>query len=221
MDGDAEIRVATEVGFRSADCAVAAVRQKIGASAPFADPHTPSPDADVFWSPDAVTFALQGTAFRRPMGDVDLVRLPAVRQLLVSAKGAQHLAFISEEKSLSVVLEGTPIAVAPVRVMFHVDGFEHLHLARHGLAALSDFLHDKTHRENHHWTTTSLTVRDALVALDGHQVGASYRDIATVIFGSRRTNEAWQSENNALKDRVRRVLKRGLILSQGAYREFL
>ncbi|HML29825.1 MAG TPA: DUF2285 domain-containing protein [Hyphomicrobium sp.] len=155
------------------------------------------------------------------MAEVDLVSLPALKQLLIGAKGSQHLAFVSEQKSLSVILDGTPVAIAPARVIFHVEGFEHLPLALHSFATLSDFLDDKSHRVNPHWTTTSLTIRDALVALDGHHIGASYRDIATVIFGAERTNEAWRSENNAVKDRIRRVLKRGLVLSQGAYREFL
>lgn len=221
MGDGAEISAATEAAFRFVDCAAAAARQKIGVYVPFADPHRPAPDADVFWSPDAVALALRGTAFRRPMGEVDLVNLPAVHQLLVSAKGSQHLEFLSEQTSLLAILDGTALAIAPVRVTLHVEGFERLDLARQTFAMLNDFVHDKPHRAPHDWTTTSLTVRDALIALDGHQWGASYRDIATVIFGTKRVREAWRSESNALKDRMRRVLKRGLALSAGAYRKFL
>jgi hypothetical protein len=71
------------------------------------------------------------------------------------------------------------------------------------------------------WTATSLQMRDALIALDGHCVGATYRDISGVIFGSKRTQEAWRSSSTALKDRIRRALKRGLWLSGGGYRQLL
>ncbi|MBS0251282.1 MAG: DUF2285 domain-containing protein [Proteobacteria bacterium] len=152
---------------------------------------------------------------------VDLVRLPAVHQLLIGAKGSQHIEFQSEQTSLMAVLDGMPVAIAPVRVTLHVEGFERLDRAQHTFAMLNDLLNDKTHPVPHAWTTTSLTVRDALIALDGHHAGASYRDIATVIFGAKRVSEAWRSESGALKDRIRRVLKRGLVLSAGAYREFL
>jgi hypothetical protein len=221
MAGGAELSIATGVEFPSADRAAAASKRNIGAFAPFADPLEASPHADVFWSPDAVTLALRGTAFRQTMSEVDLVSIPAVKRLFIAAKGSQHLEFISEQRSLAVILDGTPVAVAPARVVFHVEGFERLEPARHGFALLNDFLRERRHRLSQNWTTTSLTVRDALVALDGHRVGASYRDIASVIFGAARVKEAWRSEGNELKDRIRRVLKRGLALSAGAYREFL
>lgn len=155
------------------------------------------------------------------MSEVNVAALPGAKQLVIDAEGSQHLRFISDQRTLSLILDGASVAIAPAHVVFHVEGFGHLEHTRDGLAALSEFLHSTKQRENPKWTATCLSLRDALVALDGYGVGASYRDIATVIFGSERIKEAWRSESTALKDRIRRALKRGLALSAGGYREFL
>ena len=66
-----------------------------------------------------------------------------------------------------------------------------------------------------------LFLRDALVALDGHHVGATYRDTAAVIYGPDRANAAWASASTAMKERMRRALARGEEYRDGAYKEFL
>ncbi|MBZ0209770.1 MAG: DUF2285 domain-containing protein [Hyphomicrobium sp.] len=151
-----------------------------------------------------------------------MATLPAIRQLLIDAKGTQHLKFIADRSTISILLDGAAVAVAPARVVFHVDGLQRLERARDSFATLSDILsRDIERSEDWQWTATSLAVRDALIALDGHRVGATYRAIATVIFGAERTEDAWRSASTALKDRIRRALKRGLSLVAGGYREFL
>jgi hypothetical protein len=150
-----------------------------------------------------------------------LARLPAIRQLLIDAKGTQHLKFTSDRHTVSVTLDGAAVAVAPARVVFHVDGLRHIERARDGFAALNDILSHNERSEDWPWTATSLAVRDGLIALDGHRAGATYRAIATVIFGAERTEAAWRSTSTALKDRIRRALKRGLSLVAGGYRELL
>lgn len=205
-----------------ADSAVAAAGRKPGAFAPFADPHEPAPTANVFWSPDALPLTLSGTAARTPNGDLRLERLPGIRHLMIDARGTQHLKFRSDRRALSVILDGAAVAVAPARIVFHIDGLEHLERARDGFATLSEILEHSIERsEDRQWTATSLALRDALIALDGHRVHATYRDIATVIFGAERTEEAWRSASTALKDRIRRALKRGLELVSGGYRDLL
>ncbi len=222
MRGGAQISAGIGPGLRCAGYAVAAGEPKPGVFAPFADPHEPAPTANVFWSPDALPLTLSGTASRAQGGDLCLARLPAIRQLLIDAKGTQHLKFTSDRQTVSIILDGAAVAVAPARVVFHVDGLRHLERARDGFATLSEILsHNIEHSEDWPWTATSLAVRDALIALDGHWAGATYRAIATVIFGAERTEEAWRSASTALKDRIRRALKRGLSLVAGGYRELL
>ncbi|WFU23205.1 DUF2285 domain-containing protein [Bradyrhizobium sp. CB1717] len=54
----------------------------------------------------------------------------------------------------------------------------------------------------------------SLRALDGHMDGASYRDIAVVLFGPRRISEqAWKT--HPLRSRIIRLLKAGLALMRG------
>jgi hypothetical protein len=209
-------------GLLSADYAAAAVKPRLGVFAPFVDPNEPAPTANVFWSPDALSLTLSGTATRAPNSDLCLERLPSVRQLMIDAKGTQHLKFRSDRRTLSVILDGVAVAVTPARVLFHIDGLEHIERASDGLAKLGEILrHNIARSDDGTWTATSLAMRDALIALDGHRVRASYRDIATVIFGAERTAEAWRGASTALKDRIRRALKRGLELVAGGYRELL
>lgn len=210
------------LGLLYADYAVAAVKPKLGVFAPFADPSEPAPTANVFWSPNALPLTLSGTATRAPNSDLCLARLAGVRHLMIDAKGTQHLKFRSDRRALSLILDGAAVAVAPARIVFHVDGLEHLERARDGFATLNEILrHNIEQSEDGTWTATTLAVRDALIALDGHRAHATYRDIATVIFGAERTSEAWRSASTALKDRIRRALKRGLELVAGGYRELL
>lgn len=209
-------------GLLYAGYAVAAVKPRLGVFAPFADPNEPASTANFFWSPNALPLTLSGTAARAPNSDLCLALIPSIRHLMIDAKGTQHLKFRSNRRTLSVVLDGASVAIAPARVVFHIEGLQNLERACDGFAALTEILqHNIERSDDGRWTATNLALRDALIALDGHRVHATYRDIATVIFGAEQTGEAWRSASTALKDRVRRALKRGLELVAGRYREFL
>ncbi len=61
---------------------------------------------------------------------------------------------------------------------------------------------------------------DALRALDGRQDGASYREIADVLFGRRPiTSSSWKT--HSLRDRIIRTVRLGEALMQGDYRRLL
>lgn len=64
-------------------------------------------------------------------------------------------------------------------------------------------------------------MRDAIVALDGKRVGATYQETATVIYGTARTRSAWSSPSRAMKDRMRHALLRGEQFRDGLYRSLL
>jgi hypothetical protein len=66
--------------------------------------------------------------------------------------------------------------------------------------------------------------RDRLVlmlrALDGHLAAASYREIAEVLFGTRRLErESWKT--SSLRDRTIRLVKGGIALMRDGYRKLL
>ena len=57
--------------------------------------------------------------------------------------------------------------------------------------------------------------------LDGRLAGASYREIAIVLFGRNRVERDWDQSDNHLKNRIRRAAQRGKFLMEGGYRDFL
>jgi hypothetical protein len=58
-----------------------------------------------------------------------------------------------------------------------------------------------------------------LVALDANMAGASYRDIAILLYGEAAVSSNWHSGH--LKDRVRYAVREGKRLMNGGYRELL
>ncbi len=62
--------------------------------------------------------------------------------------------------------------------------------------------------------------RQMLQAVDGRTTGASYREIAEVIFGVRRvSDQPWKT--SALRDTVKDLVRDGLAMVQGGYRQLL
>lgn len=68
---------------------------------------------------------------------------------------------------------------------------------------------------------TRLMFRDALIALDGKCVGASYREIATIIYGQKRVLTDWVGASRWMKDRIRRAHAKGEELRDGGFRDLL
>ncbi|WP_246800808.1 DNA -binding domain-containing protein [Mesorhizobium amorphae] len=64
-------------------------------------------------------------------------------------------------------------------------------------------------------------LRFVLQALDGSLGGASRREIAAALLGQHRVHANWTDPRNHLRDRVRRTVRRGHILMDRGYRDFL
>jgi hypothetical protein len=64
-------------------------------------------------------------------------------------------------------------------------------------------------------------LRDALIVLDGRAAGASYRDIASVIYGADRARAAWNSPSRSIKDRLHRAFNIGKAFRDGGYRALI
>lgn len=60
-----------------------------------------------------------------------------------------------------------------------------------------------------------------LRALDGYLAGASQRQIAISLFGSRRVEREWRDAGGHIRDRVRRAIGRGRHLMSAGYLEML
>lgn len=71
------------------------------------------------------------------------------------------------------------------------------------------------------FTRTRVLLRDALIALDGKCLGASYREIAIVIYGVERVRAEWIGASRWMKDRICRAHAKGEELRDGGYLELL
>jgi len=71
------------------------------------------------------------------------------------------------------------------------------------------------------YSRTRLIFRDALIALDGKCLGASYREIATIIYGQKRVLADWVGTSRWMKDRIRRAHAKGEELRDGGFRDLL
>jgi hypothetical protein len=64
-------------------------------------------------------------------------------------------------------------------------------------------------------------IRDALVAVDGREAGASHREVAEVIVGHKRVREEWSARGGWLKGRMGRALAVGQALCGGSHRKYI
>jgi hypothetical protein len=108
----------------------------------------------------------------------------------------------------------TPCAVIPLDELFDVR----LAAARRLWLVLTD------RPSGNNPAALSATQRQRLVralrALDAHLDNASYREIATVLFGARRIpNRGWKTHD--LRDRTIRLVRLGTELMTGGYRRLL
>lgn len=69
--------------------------------------------------------------------------------------------------------------------------------------------------------TTQNRLRAALVGVDGHTAGRSYREIAIRIYGEDVVEQSWSDIDRVLKNRTVRAVQRGRRYVTGGYRKLL
>ncbi|WP_088343810.1 MULTISPECIES: DUF2285 domain-containing protein [Rhodomicrobium] len=197
-----------------------------GRSAPFADPNQASHEARPIWSAEAGAPVLIARAAAIAGPDTSEAALfapdlPGAVHLLIDDRKRSHLLLVCGPLALQLLIEGADLLSGPVSLNFITRGIaelapaiDKLSMLRRILACSSQFRHAQRS-----WSTQTLRLRNALIALDGHAAGASYREIATVIFGKERVARDWPDPS--LKDRVRRSLSRGQAYINGRYRTLI
>jgi hypothetical protein len=143
--------------------------------------------------------------------------LPGLEHILVDARGRQHVVLRARGASLQFLVEGADVTAGPVGLALLMRGLTATHEACGHLSALRRILSRASAGGGKDWTTLALRLRNVLIALDGHAAGASYREIAVVLYGPDYVAWDWLAQ----KERVRRHVRRGLALSAGGYRNFL
>ncbi len=145
--------------------------------------------------------------------------LPCFEHILIDGRGRQHVVLRGNGLALQLLIEGVDVGSGPVALTFLVRGFDALRTASDHLWTLRRILSQASSaRLPRRWTPTTRKLRDTLVTLDGRLAGASYHEIAVVLYGTRFVDLNWRT---GLKERIRRHYSRGLTLSAGGYRGLL
>jgi hypothetical protein len=154
---------------------------------------------------------------RRP--DVDLRRLGTVRGILIDASGTEHVVLQAGFHSITLRNQGVSMIDSPVNLTFLIDGLAGLANARQ-LLRLARSLLDPTQHAKLAPTAPApwhRKLREARLALDGYQAGASKREIAAVLVGRDVAQQAWRKGDFSLKQQVHRAVAKGRALSDGGY----
>ena len=187
---------------------------------PFAiDPQLTAVQAQVFWRPDVlptvIPFVPTSIEGARPLAVSELGGVVVER---VGADG-RHVIVRLDSGDLRLLLAGP--ADHPLAVVLPLDD----DLPIRATAALRLWAR-MAERRNQQEQPLALTRqrRDRLVllvrALDGHLAEASYREIAEVLFGTRRIErETWKT--SSLRDRSIRLVRGGVDLMRAGYRRLL
>ncbi len=133
--------------------------------------------------------------------------------------GIELVLIRTTDHAVTLRLHGAHAADGPVQLTFLVPGLSSARNLGALLAVLPDMLVAAPRRFKR--SRRQILMRDALITLDGRGSGASYRDIACIIYGKDRTQTAWNSNSRSLKDRLHRAFNLGKSYRDGGYRALI
>jgi len=212
------------VGRFSRRCRSTCLLLKRGRSGAFADPALTSLEALHVWLPEPGTSVLSAVAqpvgaSRVQDGSVLVTALPSLEHILVDVSGRQHVVLRANGAALQLLINGADVTAGPVTITLLVQGLAALREASDQLAALRRILSPASLPSGPpRWTPTTRKLRDAFVAVDGREAGASYYEVAVVLHGREYVERNWRT---GLKRSMRHHLRRGRELSSGGYRNLL
>ena len=192
----------------------------------FADPLRPACKTSVFWLPHMSRRTIRARCnLNISNHSADVIRLASFRTKRVAVAGVDGVSVVtmkSGDSRTSLVAHGWPVLTRPARVTFELDGFDEL-TARIDCLRMLQKLADpaSTIPDAPLPSAVDNRLRQALLALDGSLAGASYRQIATTIFGDERVRRDWDAASRFLKERTRRLVAKGRALMNGGYRDLL
>lgn len=143
-----------------------------------------------------------------------------VEHILLDAAGRQHVLLRASEVTLQLTISAAPSTVAPISLSLLVHSRADIARNARLLTKLQNMLSAPSSSTiAPRWSAHSKRLRDGLIALDGRRAGATFREIAAVIYGRDRVERDWPGAG--LKVRVRRDFQRALALCNGGYRDLL
>lgn len=152
----------------------------------------------------------------------DLSKLGCKTSVFVEPNGLEHALLGSCGRELQLFCTEGSLLAQDVLLRYHIEGFSQAHykiLTLRRLMALRrtgripptlSFPEQRRRR-----------LQIVLQALDGWLAGASYRQIATSIFGKEKVALNWADPGRHLKDKTRYAVRRGRQLMDARYRDLL
>lgn len=192
----------------------------------FADPVRPACKTAVFWLPHMSRRTIRARCnLNVSSHSADVMRLGSFRTRRAAVAGVDGVSVVtmkSGDARTNLVAHGWPVLTRPARVTFELDGFDEL-TARIDCLRMLQKLADpaSTIPDPPLPSAVANRLRQALLALDGSLAGASYRQIATTIFGAEHVRRDWDAASRFLKERTRRLVAKGHALMNGGYRDLL
>ena len=151
--------------------------------------------------------------------DLSIAQCRSAGHVIIGPTGEEHVILRDADRALTLRLHGSRASLAPVSATFLIRGTPQPHRVAKDFGILIDLARSSRHTV--HRSRERLFMRDALIALDARRAGASYREMAAVIYGPERARAAWSSTSTAMKERMRHALARGEQFRDGAYRRLL
>lgn len=188
----------------------------------FIDPALPAPNAPLCWETNSAAPLVDAIVSRTPddkTPDFSVRDLSSARHVVLGPTGEQYVLLRDADAALTLRLRGCRASRGSVSASILFHGLPEPGTVAKALGTLRGLIHYPKHHL--HDARDLLFLRDALVALDGRCVGASYREMATLIYGSRATEAAWSGNSRWMKDRMCRALARGEQLRDGGYRNLM
>ena len=159
----------------------------------------------------------------RPTGelppDLQLRGHVAAGHIIVGPCGREHVVLRDAHHAVTLRVHGARTSLGGVNVTFLITGVPNPVTVATEFRLLRDLV--AAPRLSAQRSRARIFMRDALVAVDARQLGATYQETAAIIYGPDRARTAWRSTSTALKERMRHLLARGQHLRDGAYRTLL
>ena len=125
----------------------------------------------------------------------------------------------TSDHAVTLNLKGARAFRAPVCLTIQIKGFKLAAITEQLLGRMPELIArpPRTIRR----TQYQITMRNALIAIDGEAVGATHFEVAAAIFGEARPREERMEEKRSAKEVARRARAKGRQLRDGGYRELI
>ena len=97
---------------------------------------------------------------------------------------------------LLLTLTGACALDSDLRITFLTHGLDGSARASQAFKELAASVSPRSSRRLPPWTARSLSMRSTLIAIDGDAAGATYREIARIIFGAEYTDAVWRKNQS-------------------------